>query len=205
MKFALVISSLVAAAFAQTINTPESVLSCANHQVTFSGGTAPYTILVVPGGDSSAAAIETYQNVACSPFTWFVTEAAGVSVFLRLQDAGGASVSTAPFTIQAGGSTNCTAPTGGAPQGSCSAGSTVTGAAPGGGGATTSGAATGAGSTSAPATGGSATSAPSGTGSGSASHSTSSSTSSTGAAFANQVSIAGAVVGVVAMGLAALA
>jgi len=203
MKFALVISSLVAAAFAQTINTPESVLSCANHQVTFSGGTAPYTILVVPGGDSSAAAIETYQNVACSPFTWFVTEAAGVSVFLRLQDSGGASVSTAPFTIQAGGSTNCTAPTGGAPQGSCSAGTTVTGAAPGGG-ATTSAPATG-GSTSAPAAGGSSTGAPSGTGSGSASHSTASSTSSTGAAFSNQVSIAGAVVGIVAMGLAALA
>jgi hypothetical protein len=205
MKFALVISSLVAAAFAQTINTPESVLSCANHQVTFSGGTAPYTILVIPGGDSSAAAIETYHDIQCSPFTWFVTEAAGTSVFLRLQDNAGASVSTAPFTIQTGsGNGTCTAPTGGTPQGSCSAGSTVTGG--GGGGAATTAAPTGGAAT----TGGGAgtTPAPSGTSGGSGSGSTTrstSSTQSTGAAFSNQVSIAGAVVGVVAMGLAVLA
>jgi len=107
MRFFVILASIAAAVAQLTINTPEGVLACTNQQVTWSGGTGPYILQVQPGGDTSAAALQTFTGIAASPYTWAVTQAANTQVFLRLHDNTGLIAETATFTIQSAGSTTC--------------------------------------------------------------------------------------------------
>jgi hypothetical protein len=196
MKLILVLlaaASYVAAQAQLTLNTPSGVITCVPNQLTFTGGTAPYILQVVPGSNTSAEPLNTYTGITSSPIQWFVEQAAGTSVFLRLRDSQGASSETAPFTIQAGGPSPCPGP-----------GSTSTGATTGATTPATS--APGATTPTTPAPG-TTTNAPTSGGSGSSSSSSrppSSSSSSTGGAL-GAAHVAGGVVGLVGVVAAVLA
>jgi len=203
MRFFVILASVAAAVAQLTINTPQGVLACTNQQVTWSGGTGPYILQVQPGGDTSAAALETFTGIAASPYTWAVTQAANTEVFLRLHDNSGLIAETATFTIQSAGSTTC------AP-GVTSSVAVTTGAATTSGAATTpatttaaAATTTAAAGTTTPAAGAGTTTPAPGTTTG-ASHTTSSTTTShTGGAAPLQ--IAGGLVGLVGAVAVALA
>lgn len=193
MRF-LVVLSAVAAAFAQvTINTPLGVLACTNTQVTWSGGTPPYILQIQPGGDVSAAALETFTGLTGTSYEWHVIEPANTQVFLRLRDSTGVPAETATFTIQsAGAGVTCSS--------SSVSGSTDTTV-----NTSTGAAAPPPASSSTPAAVGGTTTtpAPSGSSSGSSSSHSSSSTTKTGGASAAHV--AGGLVGLVGAVAVALA
>ncbi|KAI9455988.1 hypothetical protein F5148DRAFT_1225040 [Russula earlei] len=93
-----------------TVNTPTNVISCTTTQITFTGGTAPYILSVHAGSDPNGAPLQTYSGITGSPFVWTadnVTFATGTSLDITLRDSSGLISQTAPFTIQAGGSTSC--------------------------------------------------------------------------------------------------
>jgi len=108
--FSIVSAALfVAGVSAQvTINTPTNVAECAPLQISFSGATCPCIITVYPGATPNGNPLTTFTNVNSSPFTWSaVNFASGTSLDLSLRDSTGASAQSAPFTVQAGGSTSC--------------------------------------------------------------------------------------------------
>ncbi|WVF66007.1 hypothetical protein IAT40_000745 [Kwoniella sp. CBS 6097] len=107
-KNLVLLAALVGQAFALTINTPASLVECQPASITFSDGTAPYILAVIPGGQSSAAALATIgDSITSSPVTWTVNLAAGTSITLKLTDATGAIQYSSPITIQAGSSQSC--------------------------------------------------------------------------------------------------
>ncbi|WWD16388.1 hypothetical protein CI109_100814 [Kwoniella shandongensis] len=102
------VAVLAGTAFAQSVNTPASLVECQPASITFSGGTSPYILAVIPGGQVSAAAIETLSDsLSTSPFTWNVNLAAGTNITLKITDSTGAIGYSAPQVIQAGSSQAC--------------------------------------------------------------------------------------------------
>ncbi|KAK6907474.1 hypothetical protein I204_03961 [Kwoniella mangroviensis CBS 8886] len=107
-KNLILAAALVGQAYGLTINTPPSLVQCQPASITFSEGTAPYILAVIPGGQVSAAAIETIDdNLTSSPITWNVNLASGTSITLKITDSTGTIAYSSPLTIQAGSSSSC--------------------------------------------------------------------------------------------------
>ncbi|KAK4684524.1 hypothetical protein P7C73_g5651, partial [Tremellales sp. Uapishka_1] len=96
------------AAAAATIATPASLIVCQPAALSWSGGTPPYILAVIPGGQVSAAALETLDDAETgTSYTWTVDLAANTYITLKLTDSTGAIAYSSPLTIQAGSSTSC--------------------------------------------------------------------------------------------------
>ncbi|GAA5834079.1 hypothetical protein JCM3766R1_004452 [Sporobolomyces carnicolor] len=92
----------------QQINTPTTGLfTCEPYLISFSGGSAPYTIRANQGGSVSQVLETIATDVSGTSYTWNVNLAAGQSVTLALTDATGATVYADQVTVQAGSSTSC--------------------------------------------------------------------------------------------------
>ncbi|KAL8278684.1 hypothetical protein RQP46_008976 [Phenoliferia psychrophenolica] len=89
-----------------TINTPSSLVACEPTLISWSGGTAPYYVTVLPGGVISTTLESLVTDLNITSYTWTVN-IAGVAVTLALKDSTGALAYTAAVTIQAGTSTSC--------------------------------------------------------------------------------------------------
>ncbi|RSH77529.1 uncharacterized protein EHS24_003085 [Apiotrichum porosum] len=123
-------AALMATALAQTfsVSTPASLITCQPSLISWTGGTAPFILSVIPGGDVSAAALEYLESsTTSSSYTWTVNLVGGTYITFKVTDATGANVYSAPLTIQAGSSTSCMTTTGGSS--STEAGSSGTAAA----------------------------------------------------------------------------
>ncbi|KAH8118063.1 hypothetical protein DFH11DRAFT_1541308 [Phellopilus nigrolimitatus] len=170
ISFASFIALLVAAGVnAQTlqINTPTaaadggdtlavgasrtSVVQCLPQLLTWSGGTAPYFLSVLPGGQPSAAALVTFPETNSTSTTWNVNVASGTSIGLTLRDSTGATAQSAPVTVQSSSDSSCVgqsastvsgSSTGAVTGASTTAGASTTGTSPSSSGAKSSGTAT---------------------------------------------------------------
>ncbi|WVN87158.1 uncharacterized protein L203_102334 [Cryptococcus depauperatus CBS 7841] len=95
-------------AMAISINTPAALVQCQPAQLTWTEGTGPFIIAAIPGGQVSAAAIETISdNVSASPYTWNVNLASGSNITLKITDSTGTIGYSSPVVIQAGSSSSC--------------------------------------------------------------------------------------------------
>lgn len=86
MLSTLIVSSLLAslAASQATITSPPVLVECRPALLTIAGGTGPYYISVIPGGEVNAVAIESLPVVqTAGGVTWIVDVAAGRSCLLR--------------------------------------------------------------------------------------------------------------------------
>ncbi|TFK36237.1 hypothetical protein BDQ12DRAFT_634245 [Crucibulum laeve] len=109
MKFTLAALALAisGASAALIINTPVSAVVCKPLLITWSGGYAPFFLVVVPGNNPSGPALRNFGAQPGHSFTWVVNEPAGTSVGLLLKDSTGAIAQSAPFTIQPSSDTSC--------------------------------------------------------------------------------------------------
>merc|ERR1711939_749186 len=107
------------------INAPLTVYTCQPAAITFSGGTAPYYISVLPGGATGGERLETFPTQSSSGrYTWNVDLAAGQNVTLAIVDSTGVSNFSGQIPILQGASTDCLS--GGGSSGSTSAPSAPT-------------------------------------------------------------------------------
>jgi len=114
MKFAFT-AALAAVAFVQsvvgqasiTINTPANVVVCQPILLTWSGGTAPYFLSILPGSQPSAPALVDFGRQNGTSLTWKVNVAVGTSIGLTLRDSNGLVAQSAPFTVNNGTDTTC--------------------------------------------------------------------------------------------------
>jgi len=105
---ALVALALGGSALAQLmIQTPAALTECQPVLISWSGGTAPYFVAVIPGGQPSASALENFPEQNGTSTTWTVDLAAGTSVAFKVTDGTGEINYSQAVTIVPGSSTAC--------------------------------------------------------------------------------------------------
>lgn len=77
------------AAFGQQINTPASLTVCQPAALSWTGGTAPYYLSVLPGGQASGTPLESFGEQQGTSYTWTVNIASGTAITLALTDSTG--------------------------------------------------------------------------------------------------------------------
>ncbi|KIM62692.1 hypothetical protein SCLCIDRAFT_9019 [Scleroderma citrinum Foug A] len=98
----------VAGALAQfTINTPGNVVQCEPTLISWSGGTGPYFLSILPGASPTGSALENLGQQNSTSVTWTCNFPSGSSLGLTLRDSTGAVAQSAPFTVNPGTSSSC--------------------------------------------------------------------------------------------------
>ncbi|KAJ7093112.1 hypothetical protein C8R44DRAFT_890885 [Mycena epipterygia] len=158
MKFFIsvaAVASLVSGIYGLTVNTltTSSLVVCEPISLTWSDGTAPYYLTIIPGGDTSSAALETFDSTSDTSVTWTVDIAAGTSITLAIKDSTGTIAYSDAVSIQTGSDTSCvSSATAGSYAGSAATSAADTVAASSGAAASTANASTAAVSTAAVST-----------------------------------------------------
>jgi len=88
-----------------------NVVVCLPSLITWTGGTPPYFLSVLPAGQPSAAALVDLGEQQGDSVTWLVNLGVGTSGFLNLRDNTGALAQSGSFTVLAGGNSNTTCTT----------------------------------------------------------------------------------------------
>lgn len=110
---AFAVASAFTAVYAQgtagnlVIQSPASLVECQPALLSFSGGSAPYYISVLPGGQSTAAALEQFPQQSGNTYTWTVDLASGQDVTFSIRDSTGLVNYSAQLPIQSGSDTSC--------------------------------------------------------------------------------------------------
>ncbi|GAA6039690.1 hypothetical protein JCM8097_001353 [Rhodosporidiobolus ruineniae] len=90
------------------INSPASVTTCLPQQLTVSGGEAPYTIQVLPGGATGGQPLETLPQLdQAGSVRWVADVEPGQSITFAVRDNTGAVNFSAQVPVLAGSSTDC--------------------------------------------------------------------------------------------------
>ena len=109
-KYLIALTSLTATVIgALDISTPLGVVVCQPEPIVWSGGTGPYSLSVIPGGQLNAAPLKDFGELAAqiSVYTWAVDIPAGTLITLKLADSNGEIAYSVPFTPKAGKSDAC--------------------------------------------------------------------------------------------------
>jgi len=88
-----------------TINSPTGVAECEPLQFTWTTGTPPYFLSLIPGANQSP--IKMFPQTNATSLTWIVDLQAGTTFTAALRDNTGTQVFSAAATIIAGTSTSC--------------------------------------------------------------------------------------------------
>ncbi|KAK7454660.1 hypothetical protein VKT23_011413 [Stygiomarasmius scandens] len=110
MKFlvaAAAAASLLPTIFGLTINTPSGVVQCQPSLLSWSDGTAPYFLSILPGGQVSATALKSFDSTNATSITWTVDIAAGTSITLQIRDSTGTVAYSDVVTIQSSSDDSC--------------------------------------------------------------------------------------------------
>ncbi|KAJ9100620.1 hypothetical protein QFC21_003664 [Naganishia friedmannii] len=106
-RYFTAIALVAAAVLGQQISTPPTLTVCQPTLLSWNGGSQPYFLSVIPGGQASAAALKDFGQQTGTSYTWNVDLPAGTQITLKLTDSTGNTVYSSPVTIQAGTSTSC--------------------------------------------------------------------------------------------------
>jgi len=134
--------ALVSGAAAQglTVNSPQNVVECQPFQFTWTGGSPPYFLSLIPGAGQNP--IKQFPQQTGTSFTWNVDLPTGTNFIASLKDSSGANAFAASASVIAGSDTSCVN-TAVQDSGSASAGSGSTAAGGSSASATASGSASG--------------------------------------------------------------
>ncbi|KAJ9095367.1 hypothetical protein QFC19_007611 [Naganishia cerealis] len=83
-RYFAAIALAAAAVLGQQINTPPTLTVCQPTLLSWNGGSTPYFLSVIPGGQASGAALKDFGEVSGTSTTWTVDLPAGTSITLKL-------------------------------------------------------------------------------------------------------------------------
>ncbi|KAF9236734.1 hypothetical protein BU15DRAFT_49655 [Melanogaster broomeanus] len=116
MKFITLITALATvlpAVLGQlTINTPPNAVECEPTMFTWSGGTAPYYLALLPGGTNAcspfyALQLKQFPTQTSTSYSWLVDIQANVGFTISLKDSTGLTAFSDIVTVQPGSDTSC--------------------------------------------------------------------------------------------------
>ncbi|KAH9442806.1 hypothetical protein Pst134EB_027161 [Puccinia striiformis f. sp. tritici] len=103
LQIIVTLAALATLAVAQaplTVNTPSSAQACLPVALTWSGGTPPVYVSLIPGGQSGGAILHDFGAQNDSSLTWDVDQPAGTSLTVQIRDSKGALNYSDKFTVQ---------------------------------------------------------------------------------------------------------
>ncbi|KAJ3859228.1 hypothetical protein EV359DRAFT_86656 [Lentinula novae-zelandiae] len=103
----VVVTSIAPSVLALTVNTPSSLTTCEPTLLSWSGGTAPYYLSILPGGETTSAALKTFDTTNATEYTWTVDIAADTEITVELKDSTGTIAYSDEVDITAGSDTSC--------------------------------------------------------------------------------------------------
>ncbi|KAF8732362.1 hypothetical protein AX14_004488 [Amanita brunnescens Koide BX004] len=104
---AIAIVSLVPAVISLTIDTPASVVQCQPTLLTWNGGTGPYYLTILPGGQVSAEPMETFTATDDTSKTWIANLDSSQPVTFALKDSTGQTAFSDQVTIRPSNDQGC--------------------------------------------------------------------------------------------------
>ncbi|KAJ7908246.1 hypothetical protein B0H13DRAFT_663108 [Mycena leptocephala] len=112
MKFtitAAAVASLIPGIHGLTVNTPTAsgLVVCQPISLTWTDGTAPYYLSIIPGGNAAAPALKIFDPTNGTSLTWKVDIAAGTSITLEIKDSTGTMAYSDAVSIQSASDTSC--------------------------------------------------------------------------------------------------
>jgi len=66
----IVAATLVSGVYSLTVASPASLVQCQPVQLSWGQGTAPFYVSIIPGGQPSAAALESFPTTSDTTMTW---------------------------------------------------------------------------------------------------------------------------------------
>ncbi|KAH8117717.1 hypothetical protein DFH11DRAFT_854138 [Phellopilus nigrolimitatus] len=92
---------------AMVINTPPSIVQCEPVQFTWSGGTPPYYLSLLPGGSVSADPLKSFPSTSDTMQEWKADIPSGTSITCALRDSTGSQVYSDAVAIQGNSDSSC--------------------------------------------------------------------------------------------------
>ncbi|KIP05029.1 hypothetical protein PHLGIDRAFT_129143 [Phlebiopsis gigantea 11061_1 CR5-6] len=89
------------------VNSLSGVIECEPVLISWSGGSPPYYLSFIPGGQPSAPAMKQFAPQQGTSFTWNVDLPAGTQFSTELKDSSGQPVYSGIQTVEPGDSTSC--------------------------------------------------------------------------------------------------
>jgi hypothetical protein len=99
--------SLIPGILGMTINTPTNVVQCQPILLSWTGGTAPYYISVLPGGQPTAPALKTFPTQNGNSLTWIVDIAGNQPLTFAAKDSSGVVAYSDIVTTQTSSDSSC--------------------------------------------------------------------------------------------------
>ncbi|THV03228.1 hypothetical protein K435DRAFT_651821 [Dendrothele bispora CBS 962.96] len=134
MKFLVAtttVASLLPTIFGLTINTPTGIVQCQPSLLSWSDGTAPYFLSILPGGQAAATPLKSFDSTDSTSITWTVDIAGGTSITLQIRDSTGTIAFSDAVNIQSSSDSSCVSSSTVASGSTGAAASTGTGASSG--------------------------------------------------------------------------
>ncbi|KAF8149850.1 hypothetical protein B0H34DRAFT_163995 [Crassisporium funariophilum] len=112
MKFStaattIALVSLAPGIFSLTVNTPSSMVECQPQLFTWTDGTPPYYLTIIPGGQASAAPIKSFDTQNGNSITYLCDIPAGTPVTIAVKDSTGAQAFSDIVNVQKGNDDSC--------------------------------------------------------------------------------------------------
>ncbi|KAF8348813.1 hypothetical protein F5887DRAFT_536392 [Amanita rubescens] len=104
---AIAIISLVPAIASLTINTPAGVVQCQPTLLTWSGGTPPYYLTLLPGGQVAGEPIQSFDATDDTSKTWLANVNPGQQITFALKDSTGETAFTDQVQVRQGTDKGC--------------------------------------------------------------------------------------------------
>jgi len=101
--------SLLPAVLAQNlmVNSPANVVQCEPTQLTWTGGSPPYYLSLIPAGQPSAPAIKEFPTQQGNSYTWMVDLQQGTSFTIEVKDSTGTPAYSSIETINPSSDSSC--------------------------------------------------------------------------------------------------
>jgi len=107
--FAAVVAiiALIPSALALTVATPADVVQCQPIQFSWSAGTPPYYLSLIPYEQLTSPPLKTFPEQTGLTYTWLVDLQANTNLNIALKDATGMTVYSSLVTIEASSDSSC--------------------------------------------------------------------------------------------------
>jgi len=89
------------------VNSLTGVIECDPILITWSGGTPPYFLTLIPAGQPSAPAIKEFPTQQGTSYTWIVDLPAGTAFATQIKDSTGLPAFSGNQQVEAGSSSSC--------------------------------------------------------------------------------------------------
>ncbi|KAI0349889.1 hypothetical protein OH77DRAFT_1414057, partial [Trametes cingulata] len=86
---------------------PQPPVQCASFDYAWHGTSSPFTFSIITGDSPDGTPVESFSEISGPAFRWDSDVAAGTTIFIKIEDATGASATTGSLAVQNSSDDSC--------------------------------------------------------------------------------------------------